>query len=174
MTVPQPYVPFAPSSVLRMFYLSTCQVLRLDPALGPAGAMTFSWVPVDTIVDPVLNQPGLLQCRLDLTFLRPGKDQPAPIVAGRAPDRTGVCYFDLTADANGAPLVKSADRLQCVAGPVFGTFEIRLVPDVAQDLTGAHHIEVQVVETSQMLKQGSPMPFPGVAPLCPSTSSTST
>ena len=164
MSGPAPYVPFAPNSVLRMFYLSTCQVLRLDPTLGPSGAMTFSWDPVTTVVDPVLGQPGLLQCRLDLTFLRPGKDQPAPIVAGRAPDRTGVCYFDLAVDADGAPLVKSADRLQCVAGPIFGTFEIRLVPDVAQDLTGAHHVEVQVVETSQMLKAGSPQPFPGVAP----------
>lgn len=164
MTTPQPYVPFAPNSVLRMFYTSVCQVRRFNPALGPTGAMTFSWDPVTTVVDPVLGQPGLLQCRLDLTFLRPGKDQPSPIVAGRAPDRTGVCYFDLTNDADGAPLVKSADRLQCVSGPIFGTFDIRLIPDVAQDLTGAHHVEVQVVECSQMLKPGSPQPFPGTSP----------
>jgi hypothetical protein len=164
MSGPAPYVPFAPNSVLRMFYLSTCQVLRLDPTLGPAGAMTFSWDPVTTIVDPVLGQPGLLQCRLDLTFLRPGKDQPAPVTAGRAPDRTGVCYFDLANAPDGSPLVKAGDRLQCVAGPIFGTFEIRLIPDVAQDLTGAHHVETQCVEVSQMLKPGSPMPFPGSAP----------
>jgi hypothetical protein len=164
VTTPQPYAPFAPTSVLRMFYTSTCQVLRMDPTFGAAGGMTFSWDPVETIVDPVLSVPGLLQCRLDLTFLRPGKDQPAPIVAGRAPDRVGVCYFDLTSDPSGAPLVKAADRLQCVAGPIFGTFEIRLIPDVAQDLTGAHHVEVQVVEVAQQLKQGSPTPYPGSAP----------
>lgn len=163
MTTPQPYVPFAPTSVLRMFYTSTCQVLRLDPSLGSGGGMTFAWNPVTAVVDPVLDQAGLLQCRLDLTFLRPGKDQPAPIVAGRAPDRTGVCYFDLASDVNGAPLVLAGDRLQCVAGPIFGTFEIRLIPDVAQSLIGAHHIEVQVVEVSQQLKQGSPTPFPGAA-----------
>jgi hypothetical protein len=164
VTTPQPYVPFAPSSVLRMFYLSTCRVLRLDPTLGPAGAMTFSWDPVITVVDPVLGQPGLLQCRLDLTFLRPGKDQPSPIVAGRAPDRTGVCYFDLSNAPDGSPLVKAGDRLQCVSGPIFGTFEVRLIPDVAQDLTGASHCETQVVEVSQMLKPGSPQPFPGTSP----------
>jgi hypothetical protein len=147
-----------------MFYTSTCQVLRLDPSLGPAGAMTFAWNPVTTVVDPVVSEPGLLKCRLDLTFLRPGKDQPAPIVAGRAPDRTGVCYFDLATDGEGVPLVLAGDRLKCVAGPVFGTFEVRLIPEVAQDLTGAHHVETQVIEVSQMLRHGSPTPYPGKAP----------
>jgi hypothetical protein len=164
MTTPQPYASFAPGQAgMRMFYTSLCQVLRLDPALGSGGAMTLAWDQVETIVDPVLNQPGLLACRLDLTFLRPGKDQPAPIVAGRAPDRVGVCYFDLAADAERVPLVKAGDRLLCTAGPIFGTFEIRLIPDVAQDMIGAHHVEVQVVEVSQMLKPGSIQPFPGSA-----------
>jgi hypothetical protein len=161
MTTPQPYQPFAPGQGLRMFYSSVCQVLRLDPSLNSGGAMTLAWNPVTTVVDPYLGTPGLLQCRLDLTFLRPGKDQPAPVVAGRAPDRTGVCYFDLAADENGVPLVKAGDRLKCVQGPIFGTFEVRLIPDVAQGLAGGHHVEVQVVEVSQMLKPGSPTPFPG-------------
>jgi hypothetical protein len=147
-----------------MFYTSVCQVLRLDPSLGATGGLTFAWPAVEAVVDPVLDQPGLLQCRLDLTFLRPGKDQPAPIVAGRAPDRTGVCYFGLAHDSNGAPLVKAGDRLLCKSGPIFGTFEIRLIPDVAQDMIGAHHIETQIVEVSQMLKPGSPTPYPGSAP----------
>lgn len=165
MTTPQPYTGFAPGQAgLRMFYTSVCQVLRLDSSLGSGGAMTLAWNPVTTIVDPVLNQPGLLQCRLDLTFLRPGKDQPAPVVAGRAPDRVGVCYFDLATDVNGVPLVLAGDRLRCVSGPIFGTFDIRLVPDVAQDLTGAHHVETQVVEVAQQLKPGSPTPFPGSPP----------
>jgi len=165
MTTPHPYVPYAPGQGgMRMFYTSTCQVLRLDPVLTAGGAMTLAWNPVATVTDPALGEPGLLQCRLDLTFLRPGKDQPAPIVAGRAPDRTGVCYFDLAADASGVPLVLAGDRLKCVRGPIFGTFEIRLIPDVAQDLAGAHHVEVQVIEVSQMLKPGSPAPFPGAQP----------
>lgn len=162
MSGPTPYVPFAPGQAgLRMFYSSTCQVLRLDPTLGAGGGMTFAWNALTTVVDPVLNEPGLLRCRLDMTFLRPGKDQPAPIVAGRAPDRVGVCYFDLATDADGVPLVLAGDRLHCVAGPIFGTFELRLIPDTAQDLVGAHHQECQCVEVSQMLKPGSLTPFPG-------------
>lgn len=155
-----PYQPFAPGQGMRMFYSSVCQVLRLNPTLDSGGGMTLAWEPVTTVVDHYLNEPGLLQCRLDLTYLRPGKDQPAPVVAGRAPDRVGVCFFDPSPDANGASLVRAGDRLQCVQGPIYGTFEIRLIPDVAQALTGAHHIEVQVIEVSQMLKPGtSPTPF---------------
>jgi hypothetical protein len=134
----------------------------VDPTLDGDGAMTLGWNPVAGVVDPVLGQPGLLQCRLDLTFLRPGKDQPPPLVAGRAPDRTGVCYFDLATDPAGVPLVKAGDRLLCVAGPIFGMFDIRTIPDVAQSLTGAHHVETQVIEVSQMLKGSStPTPYPG-------------
>jgi hypothetical protein len=164
VTTPLPYNQFAPGQAgMRMFYTSTCQVLRLNPVVGSGGGMTMSWAPVTSVVDPPLGQPGLLKCRLDLLFVRPGKDQPMPIVAGRAPDRIGVCYFDLATDDSNVPLVLAADRLKCVAGPIFGTFDIRVIPDVAQDMIGAHHVEVQVVEVSQMLKPGSPTPFPGSA-----------
>lgn len=159
-----PYIPYAPGQGLRMFYTSTCQVVRQNPELDAGGGMMLGWQQLTSIVDPILDQPGLLQCRLDLQLVRPGKDQPAPIVAGRAPDRVGVCFFDLTNDTNGAPLVRAGDRLECVAGPVYGTFEIRIIPDVAQDLIGAHHVEVQVVEVSQMMQPGSPTPFPGSPP----------
>ena len=165
MTTPQPYVPFAPGqSAIRMFYTSICQVQRLAAVMDAGGGASLTWNDVATVVDPVYGQPGLLQCRLDLTFLRPGKDQPMPLVAGRAPDRTGVCYFDLATDLDNIPLVVSGDRLVCVSGPIFGTFELRTIPDVAQSLTGAHHVETQVVEVSQMLQPGSPTPFPGSPP----------
>ena len=157
-----PYVPYAPGQAgLAMFYTSVAQVLRLAPVLQPGGGMSMTWNPVTSVVDPVLDEPGLLRCRIDLTFVRPGKDAPAPIVAGRAQDRVGVCYFDLATGPGNVPLVLAGDRLECVQGPIFGTFEIRVVPDVAQDLVGGHHIEVQVIEVSQALKPGSPTPFPG-------------
>jgi len=159
-----PYVPWAPGQGLRMFYSSTCRVLRNFPQMDAGGGMTLGWNPVTGIVDPVLDQPGLLQCRLDLHLVRPGKDAPAPLVAGRAPDRVGVAFFDLYPGPSGAPLVLAGDRLECVSGPIFGTFDIRVIPDVAQDLIGGHHIEVQVIEVSQMLQPGSPTPFPGSPP----------
>jgi hypothetical protein len=163
--VSTPYIPYAPGqSGVRMFYTSTCQVLRMDPQMVSGGGMSLGWSVIGSIVDPILDAPGMLQCRLDLQFVRPGKDAPAPLVAGRAPDRVGVCYFDLAADSSGAPLVRAGDRLECVAGPVYGTFEIRVIPDVAQDLIGGHHIEVQVIEVSQQLQPGTPTPFPGSPP----------
>lgn len=159
-----PYVPWAPGQGLRMFYTSTCQVLRNVPSMDAGGGMTLGWTAITDVVDPILDQPGLLQCRLDLQLVRPGKDQPAPIVAGRAPDRVGVAFYDLATGPGGVPLVKAGDRLEAVTGPVFGTFEIRVIPDVAQSLIGGHHVEVQIVEVSQMLQPGSPTPFPGSPP----------
>jgi hypothetical protein len=163
--VTTPYVPWAPGQgAMRMFYVSVCQVLRNDPQMDSSGGMTLGWTPLTSIVDPILDQPGLLRCRLDLQLVRPGKDAPAPIVAGRAPDRVGVVFFDMAADSNGASLVRAGDRLHCVSGPAFGTFGIRVIPDSVPDLIGAHHCECQVVEVSAQLQPGSPTPFPGSPP----------
>lgn len=162
-----PYVPYTGNAIgspLRGLYRSVVQVQRVQSTINDMGGMSMDYVALDTVVDPLLDQPGLLLCRLDLTFVRPGKDQPAPIVAGRAPDRIGVCYYDPASDENGVPLVLAGDRLVCQTGPINGTFEIRVVPDVAQDSVGAHHIEVQVIEVSQALQPGSVTPFPGSAP----------
>lgn len=149
---------------MRALFRSKVQVLRLSPSLTAQGGMSVSWSPLTSIIDRTLDQPGYMWCRLDLGFIRPGKDQPAPLVAGRAPDRVGVCYYDPVTDASGVPLVQANDRLTCVQGPVAGVFEIRLVPDVALDLIGAHHIEVQVIEVAKQAQPGSVTPFPGGAP----------
>jgi hypothetical protein len=90
-----------------------------------------------------------LPCRLDLNFLRPGKDiAPAP-VAGRAPDRIGIMFTYAF-----APL-RAGQRIVAIPNdegrmPVEGTFEIRVIPDKAVDFDDAHHIEVQVLETNQL------------------------
>lgn len=95
-----------------------------------------------------------LKCRLDMNFIRPGKDAlPAP-VAGRAEDRVG-----LLITAPYAP-IKAGDRLVAIpndAGdiPVRGTFEIRQMPDEAIGFSARHHLEVQVVETNQALTEGN-------------------
>lgn len=89
--------------------------------------------------------PGLesVPCRLDLNFLRMGKDQlPAP-EAGRVPDRVGIMFCDTTVG------LRPGDRVHAVSGPVDGVFEIRVVPDVAVDYAAGHHVEVQVVEVAQ-------------------------
>ncbi len=158
-----PFSPPLPFSVMRSLYSSTARVMRLQATMSNGVAST-TWAPVSTMVDPFLGQAGMLKCRLDLQFTRPGKDAPMPLVAGRAPDRVGVIFFDCAADVNGALLVRAGDRLVMVSGPIAGTFEIRVIPEVAQDYTGAHHVEIQVIEVSQALAPGSVTPFPGAGP----------
>ena len=159
-----PYVPYSPGSLARGLYTSVASVLRLQPVLQAGGGMIVTWQQVTDILDPYLDTPGLIACRLDLQFTRPGKDAPMPLVAGRAPDRVGVLFFDMPADVNGLPLIKAGDRFQMVSGPIVGTFELRQSPEVAQSYTGAAHCENQVTEVSQALQPGSYTPFPGGAP----------
>lgn len=108
-----------------------------------------------TDTDSALNDMlQFLKCRLDMNFLREGKDAlPAP-VAGRAPDRVGVLFTYAY-----APL-RAGDRIVAIANergaiPVPGTFEIRAMPDVAQDFNGPHHIEIQIIEVGQELNDGN-------------------
>jgi hypothetical protein len=85
------------------------------------------------------------KCRLDLNFLRPGKDAPPAYEAGVAPDRVGILFCSASLG------LKAGYRIVTLSGPVSGTFDIRMVPDVAVDYDSAHHIEVQIVETPQSL-----------------------
>jgi hypothetical protein len=156
------YAPRFTLSPLRTLYRSLVQVSRLVSTLGTGGALSMSWQKVPDILDPYLpDKPGQMYCRLDVGFMRPGKDQPQPFAAGKAPDRVALIFFDPATDQGGRSLVKSGDRLTCLAGPVYGIWEFRLIPEVAQDFTGAHHMECQVVEVSQALQPGSLTPFPG-------------
>lgn len=138
---------------MRHLFNSRVEVLRLAGAVT-FGTPTFQWNKVDAVIDPLLGAPGELMCRLDLNFQRLGRDQPMPATAGRAPDRLGVMFFDVTDQ------LKAGDRVRCLTGPVTGTFEIRQVPDPAVDYSTAHHLEVQVVEVAQALVGV----FPGAQP----------
>ena len=89
-------------------------------------------------------------CRIDLTFVRKGKDMPSPNVTASAVDRMGVLFFPVWFD------LKPADHLVAIPNnmgevPVEGKFEIRTMPDVAQGFSSAHHKEVQIFEIAQSL-----------------------
>lgn len=129
---------------MRHLYLSRMEVLRLSGTLID-GAPVMRYDKVQSMVDPNLTVPGEIMGRLDLTFLRPGKDQPMPIVAGRAPDRIGVFFFDVGCD------IRAGDRLRCINNTVNGTFEVRTVPEQAFAYSAAHHMEVQLIEVAQSL-----------------------
>lgn len=128
---------------MRHLYNSRVSVHRLTVDMMD-GLATQTWQKIDAIVDYYLAVPGEMMCRLDLIFQRPGKDQPMPLIAGRAPDRVGLLIFDPTYE------IFSGDRFHVLDGPVRGTFEIRVMPDPAQAFVmTAHHMEVQVIEVAQ-------------------------
>jgi len=126
-------------------HLYNCRV-GVDELSGDIvnGSPVMRWTQLTDTLDPYLpDSPGELMCRIDLQFMRPGKDAPMPVVAGRAPDRIGVMFFDVTT------AVKAGQRVRVLSGPVSGTFEIRAVPDPAVAMSAAHHMEVQIVEVAQ-------------------------
>lgn len=158
---PVPYTPFAIPSSARVFYNSLVQVLRLKHKITN-GTPTLTWHVLTDVIDPLVDIPGQMMCLLDLGFIRRG-DLPMPLVAGRAPDRTGVLFFDAVLNPDtGASFVLAGDRLNCLAGPVVGTFEIRAIPTAAIGMGGVvDHIEVQVFEVAQSIAKGGFTPFPG-------------
>jgi hypothetical protein len=96
-----------------------------------------------------VDQPSPLnaiRCRLDLNFLRPGKDIPPAQEAGTVPDRIGVMFCR----PNNA--LRAGDRIVTVSGPVSGVFDLKVIPDIAVAYSAAHHIEVQIVESVQSLE----------------------
>lgn len=130
---------------MRHLYNTRAEVLRPRPTITD-GLAQISWQKLTIVVDAFAATPGELMCRIDLNFQRPGKDQPMQMVAGRAPDRVGLMFFDPTND------IQSGDRIHCLDGPVQGTFEIRVMPDPAVGYGPAHHMEVQIVEVSQNMR----------------------
>jgi len=129
---------------MRHLYNSRAEVYRLSGGIV-SGTPTFTWAKITTYPDLTYGVAGEMMCRLDLSFMRQGKDQPMPVVAGRAPDRVGVLFYDNT------DVLKAGDRIVMASGPVTGTFELRAIPDPAVAYATAHHMEVQVVEVSQDL-----------------------
>lgn len=127
---------------MRHLYHTRAELLRLSLQMNK-GVPTQQWQKVREIIDPLLGSPGEFLCRIDLQYQRPGKDQPMPVVAGRAPDRVGLMFFDAT------DVIRSGDRLRCLDGPISGTFELRVMPDPAAGFSLAHHMEVQIVEVAQ-------------------------
>lgn len=96
------------------------------------GILTTSWVSVSDLT--------AVPCRLEVGLYRPGKDQPLPAQAGRAPDRVAVYWVAPGTD------FRPGDHLECVSGPVVGTWEVRTFPDAATGMIHLHHLEGQVVE----------------------------
>ena len=147
---------------MRHLLNSAVRVERLQLVVTDGRAsMTYAQA---TDPDPALNDMlQFLKCRLDMNFIREGKDAlPAP-VAGRAPDRVGVMLTDPYAP------IRAGDRIVTIpnesgAVPVEGTFEIRAIPDEVVGYSDRHHIEVQIIEVGQELTEPT---WPAEEPLDP-------
>lgn len=124
---------------MQHLFSSVVQVQRLKQVQVDGMPMA-QWVPAD----PPLNE---FRCRLDMNFLRPGKDAPPAAEAGVTPDRIGILFCS----AN-IPL-RAGDRIVTLSGPVTGVFDVRMAPDVAPDYSSGHHIEVQIIESVQNTKK---------------------
>lgn len=130
-------------------YNSTVQAQHLVQSVENS-VVSWSWAPYGDKRDAI-------KCRLDLTFIRLGKDALPAVEAGKAPDRVGVMF----ADANCG--LRAGDRIVAIKGPITGIFEIKAIPDLAQNYFTAHHMEVQIVESAQQLQGIFPSEQGGVS-----------
>jgi hypothetical protein len=119
---------------------SLVRVLR-PRAVMVDGVLESTWVEVAGLTR--------LNCRIEVNFYRPGKDMPMPIQAGRAPDRVAVYWV-----APGTRL-QPGDHLECVSGPIIGTWQVRTAPDRAQNMRHLHHLEGQCIEVAPSIASGA-------------------
>ena len=88
-----------------------------------------------------------IMCRLDLNFLRQGKDSLWVETAARPQDRVGVLFL-----MPNAP-VKSGLRAVMTSGPK-GIFQLQGAIDEAWDFNKLDHFEVGVIEVSTLQWRG--------------------
>jgi hypothetical protein len=94
------------------------------------GLESYDWVTVASRV----------RCRVDLQYIRPGRDPQWTPEAGRQTDRTGVAFFEANAP------VKVGDRV-VVLTPPGGTFLVEGSVDAVLGRDGkVHHLECGVRE----------------------------
>lgn len=135
---------------MRHLYPSAFRVERLQLLHVTNGVPSMDWAQAVSETDDQNENDMLmfLKGRLDLGFIRPGRDIPLAPEAGKAPDRMGLFFTDVYAP------IRAGDRIVAIPNeegkiPVKGTFEIRPKPDEAMGYSDAHHLEVQVIEVGQ-------------------------
>lgn len=84
-----------------------------------------------------------VHCRLDLNFVRHGKDSMWLETIARPEDRTGVMIF------GPKEKIKAGMRVKMLKGPT-GVFSLQGALDEAFDFDSLHHYEVGVVEVSSL------------------------
>lgn len=147
-------------SNLRASYSSVVQVVRLGGGGGAGrvnGAVRYTWVDAQDIIDVYWGVPGQMKCRIDCQFIMPGIEAPMPTETASRVPRRGTLYFDIPQSYT---FVRAGDRIKVLQGPYEGSmFELRVTPVPAQDFFGPTHMEVELVEVTIPAAT-----FPGVEP----------
>lgn len=94
-----------------------------------------------------------IRCRIDLNFVRQGKDSLWNATAARPDDRTGVMFFLPN------QTLRDGMRAEIVRGPS-GIFQFKGAIDEAWDHRRLHHFEVGVVEVSTLQSRGEHISTP--------------
>lgn len=114
----------------------TVRVERLN-VTDDEGAPQYNWTTVASGIP----------CRLDLSYIRQGKDAGWVPEAGRSVDRSGVLF--VKSDFPGLP----GDRVVTTGVGPQGTFEVQGTFDEVPDRWGnTHHVEVGVKEVAKPLE----------------------
>ena len=112
-----------------------CTIIR-QTSTNVDGVLSVTWTEV------AANVP----CRIDLTFVRVGRDLLYKPDSGRAPDRNAVGFFRVNTD------LKVADRVVITDDSgLSGTWEVFIKPEQATTISKAHHLEVELREVSQSI-----------------------
>jgi hypothetical protein len=105
--------------------------IKRNTVVAVDGVSSYSWRNIQTEVP----------CRVDLSYIRRGKDPQWSPEAGRVQDRTGVAFF--MPDAQ----VTTGDRIVLTSGGVAGTFLVDgTVEEILGNRGGVHHLEVPLAE----------------------------
>lgn len=126
-------------------------VYRLPELTMVDGIVQVAYQQLTSIVDPYLLDdngdpvPGEMMCRLDLSYIRK-QDPVKPVVAGVAPDRSGLLMCSYTS------LLRAGDQIEIISGQHTGvTVEVRAIPDAAYGgVDTPDHLEVPVIEVNQL------------------------
>lgn len=143
------------ASTIRTSYASLVKILRNERGAPINGSPTYVWNNPQIVFDEDLNVPGQMLCRIDLQWIRPGTMIPAAYEIGAPIPRRGTLLFDTTYDDK--ILIQAGDKIQTIAGPVEGTFSLRIKPEPAIDAIGViDHAEVEIVEEGILTKNRIP------------------
>lgn len=137
-------------SNIRYLYTSLVEISRLGAGNGPMlidGAPNFNYVTAPEMADRFLSRTGIMKCRIDISFVKPGMQAPDPVETGAPIPRWGTLFYDVPPNPRA---LRGGDTITVIGGTatnlIGSMFQVTAIPAAAQDVLGPTHMEVQIVE----------------------------